>query len=252
MELNGAGNPRKTASEVIKNLDNILFLDVETVSAVESYEYLDDRWKALWNKKAQVLTRGTEAKPEDIYDRASIYAEFGRIICISVGVLVQQEDHWKLRIKSFYDPDEKVLLTQFSALLKSHFSGRLNYLCAHNGKEFDFPYLCRRLMVHGLELPAALQIAGKKPWEVKHLDTMHLWKFGDYKSYTSLELLAALFNIPSPKNDLDGSMIHHVYYKENDMERIVEYCQKDVLTLVRLYLKFNDGPELDQEFVEIV
>ena len=125
-------------------------------------------------------------------------------------------------------------------------------LCAHNGKEFDFPFLARRILVNELPLPAILDSAGKKPWETQYLDTMELWKFGDYKHYTSLELLAALFGIPTPKDDINGADIHRVYWEDHDLERIRIYCQKDVLTIARLFLKFQQQPGIEDEDVVYV
>jgi len=222
-----------------------LFLDIETVPQHNSYNAMSKQWKQLWDKKAGYLVR-EEQTPESIYSRAGIYAEFGKIICISVGYLVIKRNQKQLRVKSFYGDDEKDVLVRFSKLLKGNFKTDDHYLCAHNGKEFDFPYLCRRMLVNGLKLPRMLDISGKKPWEVRHLDTMHLWKFGDYKNYISLETLAAIFKIESPKSDLDGSMIYDVYYREQDLVRIVKYCQQDVVTLARLYLKMTSQSIVDQ------
>jgi hypothetical protein len=178
---------------------------------------------------------------------AGIYAEFGKIICISLGFINGEE----FRIKSFYGDDEKVLLNEFITLVNSNYASPNKLLCAHNGKEFDFPYLARRIILNGLELPSLLDIAGKKPWEVQHLDTMVLWKFGDYKSYTSLALLAHVFDIPTPKDDIQGSDVARVYWEDKDLARIVEYCQKDVLTVVQLLLKFKGMPMIKEENVII-
>jgi len=216
------------------NLNHVLFLDIETVPAVENYGALSDRMRKLWDKKASHLTNGNEQTPDEIYERAGIYAEFGKIIVISVGFFHGDE----FRIKSFYGDDEKVLLNAFALLLNRHYNQAESLLCAHNGKEFDFPYIARRMLVHGIELPVILQIAGKKPWEIKHIDTMELWKFGDYKNYTSLDLLTAIFNIPTPKDDIDGSQVSKVYYIEKDLERIKTYCQKDVLAIAQLMRKY--------------
>jgi len=226
---------------MLENLvvENLLLLDVETVPQVANYEQLDDRWKALWTKKSQYLGDGSQ-EPDELYERAGIYAEFGKIVCISVGILVANGDHYRLRLKSFYGDDEKALLSDFADLLHSSFSSPQKALCAHNGKEFDFPFLARRMLINRISLPYILDTAGKKPWEVNHIDTMHLWKFGDFKSYTSLDLLAALFNIPTPKDDIDGSMVASVYYEEKDLERIKTYCEKDVITLANVLMRFKN------------
>jgi uncharacterized protein YprB with RNaseH-like and TPR domain len=230
------------------NFSQILFIDIETVSIQPDYESLSDQWKKLWDKKASHLKSDDQSGPEALYDRAGIYAEFGKIICISAGYLNGSE----FRIKSFYGDDERLLLADFAHLLNRHFSSQDNMLCAHNGKEFDFPYIARRMIINGIELPFMLQIAGKKPWEIKHLDTMELWKFGDYKNYTSLELLTAVFNIPTPKDDIDGSMVGKVYWQEHDLERIRHYCQKDVLAVAQLLRRYLNLPSIIDESVVVL
>lgn len=219
--------------------ESILFLDIETVPIEHRFKDLDDEWKSLWNKKSAWLQRD-ELTAEDVYDRAGIYAEFGKIICISAGVIRQIDGIKKFRVKSYFGDDERQILSEFADMLNAHFNDQNFYLCAHNGKEFDFPFIARRMIVNDIRLPELLQMAGKKPWEVTHLDTMQLWKFGDYKHYTSLALLTKLFNLPSPKNDMDGSDVARVYYEENDLPRIVKYCENDVLAVAQLYLKFGN------------
>jgi len=238
---------------MLQNLDltRVLILDIETVPQSPSYSRLDENIQRLWDKKALSLNaKMPEHTPDMIYNRAGIYAEFGKIVCISVGYFNRSGNEWTLRIKSFYGDDEKIFLSEFSELLNRHFNEPDQLLCAHNGKEFDFPYLCRRLLINHLEIPYILNIAGKKPWEVQHIDTMELWKFGDYKSYTSLELLAAVFGIPTPKDDIDGSMVWEVYWKENDLERIRTYCQKDVVTTAQLLLSFRNEKLLDESNIK--
>jgi uncharacterized protein YprB with RNaseH-like and TPR domain len=186
-----------------------------------------------------------------VYHRAGIYAEFGKIVCISCGCLQGNADDKKIVIKSYFGDDEKKLLMDFAHMLQGWSNSPDKFLCAHNGKEFDYPYLCRRMVINGIEIPEALKISGRKPWEVRHLDTMEMWKFGDYKSYTSLKLLAKVLGIPSPKDDIDGSMVNSVYWTDKDLERIVEYCQKDVITLAQVLLRFHCEPLIRQGNVEI-
>ena len=218
-------------------LNNILFLDIETVRQSRDFEELDERWKALWEKKAKFIAKD-EQTANDVYERASIYAEFGKIVAICVGVIYKDtEGKNAIKLKSIHGHDEKVILNEFAALVQKNFSGAQHYLCGHNGKEFDFPYIARRMLVHGIPLPVPLQMAGKKPWEIKHLDTMELWKFGDYKNFTSLDLMAAIFGIPTPKDVIDGSMVGDVYWVEEDLEKIATYCKKDVSTLINVYLR---------------
>jgi len=228
------------------NLSRVLFLDIETVPFEAQYHDLSERMQKLWNKKASHIKTESEETPEDLYGRAGIYAEFGKIIVISVGYFNGNE----FRLKSFYGDDEKELLLEFSQLLNRHYNNADDMLCAHNGKEFDYPYIARRMIINGIELPFILQIAGKKPWEVKHLDTMELWKFGDYKSYTSLDLLTAIFDIPTPKDDIDGSQVGKVYWEQHDLERIKNYCQKDVLAIAQLMRRYlNLGLIRDEQVV---
>jgi predicted PolB exonuclease-like 3'-5' exonuclease len=233
-------------------LSNILFLDIETVPQYADYTGLPDDWKALWDHKASYLIRNKETETvESIYNRAGIYAEFGKIICISCGVISGNGEDKKLVIKSFYGEDEKIVLYQFCEMINKWAIDNSKHLCAHNGKEFDFPYLCRRLIINNIPVPSLLQIAGKKPWEVNHLDTLELWKFGDYKSYTSLNLLAHTLGIPTPKDDIDGSMVWEVYWKEKDITRIVTYCQKDVVTVTQVFLRMNGESSIKQINIDI-
>ncbi|PKP36463.1 MAG: 3'-5' exonuclease [Bacteroidetes bacterium HGW-Bacteroidetes-15] len=235
--------------ETLRNED-ILFLDIETVPQHQNYHEMPDALRVFWDKKAQKIG-GEEQTPEEIYQRAGIYAEFGKIICISVGLIVSKEGKQYFRVKSFADENEKVLLTGFADMLNKFSSKPQATLCAHNGKEFDFPYIARRMLLNGINLPQLLDVAGKKPWEVKFLDTMELWKFGDYKHYTSLNLLAYIFNIPTPKDDIDGSQVADVFYKEKNLERIVKYCEKDSLTVAQLFLRYRNQPIIPPENIEV-
>ena len=228
------------------NLEKILFLDIETVAQSPEFLQLDNDFKAHWEKKANFIAKENET-PEDVYERAGIYAEFGKIVCISVGFINIENGVKSLRLKSFFNDDEKTLLIDFFELLNKHYNGNDYLLCAHNGKEFDFPYIARRGLINGISIPKILDTAGKKPWEVAHLDTLQLWKFGDYKHYTSLNLLTTIFNIPTPKDDIDGSMVNDVYWKDKDLDRIANYCQKDVVALTQLFLRFRNENLIDEE-----
>lgn len=233
-------------------IQNILFLDVETVPQQSCFEKLPIEWKELWAQKSASLLRNREEETiESIYERAGIYAEFGKIICISCGVIHGNDDTKKLILKSFAGNDEKKILDGFSDMLQKWTANESKFLCAHNGKEFDFPYICRRLIINNMPLPLILNTAGKKPWEVNHLDTMELWKFGDFKNYTSLNLLAHALNIATPKDDIDGSQVANVYYEEKNINRIITYCQKDVLTTAQIFLKINGEALIKEENIEI-
>ena len=233
-------------------LQNILFLDIETVSQQPSFDQLPEEWKELWTRKAEILLRNKEDETiESIYSRAAIYAEFGKIVCISCGFLQGGGDEKKLVLKSFYGDDEKTLLRGFSDMLLKWTVESSKFLCAHNGKEFDFPYLCRRMVVNGVTIPTILHLHGRKPWESSHLDTMDLWKFGDFKNYTSLNLLAHTLGAPTSKDDIDGSMVGEVYWREGNLPRIVTYCQKDVITLAQVYLRLYNETLIRPENIEI-
>lgn len=227
---------------------DIVFIDIETAGEQPGYQHLNTRMRALWDKKAMQISKNEEDTPETLYNRAAIYAEFGKVICVSVAYSKGE----KFCITSFYGDEEKHLLTAFANMLHRDFSKSQYRLCAHNGKEFDFPYLCRRMLINGIKIPEILQVQGKKPWETRFLDTMELWKFGDYKHYTSLELLSAIFNIPSPKDDIDGSRVHEVYWQQHDLERIKTYCEKDVLTISQLIRCFTGKPLIAENEVEYV
>ena len=232
------------------NPEDILFLDIETVPAVSTYSSLDQPFQALWEKKSKQF-RVEDQSAADVYNRAGIYAEFGKIICISAG-LIKEKDPYTFRLKSFYGDDEKSILSEFSAMLLKFSRNREALLCAHNGKEFDYPYIARRMIINSMIIPDILDNAGKKPWEVKLLDTLDLWKFGDYKSYTSLDLLTSILNIPTPKDDIDGSMVAGFYYDEHDITRIAKYCEKDVLAVARVLLRFMNLPKIEADRIESV
>jgi len=233
-------------------LQNILFLDVETVPQVAGFDKLSPDWQALWERKAKLLIKNTETEtPESIYSRAGIYAEFGKIICISCGFISGEGDKKRLSLKSFYGEEEKEVLLSFCGMLNRWAMDNSKFLCAHNGKEFDFPFLCRRMIINGIKIPHSLNTSGKKPWEIPHIDTMELWKFGDYKSFTSLNLLAHCLDIPTPKDDIDGSMVAEVFWEQKNLQRIVNYCQKDVVTVANVYLRMNGESIIQPDYIEI-
>lgn len=227
-------------------IENLVFLDIETVPQYPDFSSMSESFQKLWDKKSSFF-RSEDQSASDVYERAGIYAEFGKIICISAGLVYNDSGILKARIKSFAGDDEKKILSDFGGMLHSHALKKNFSLCAHNGKEFDFPYIARRMLINGIGLPGILDTAGKKPWEVQHTDTLELWKFGDFKNYTSLDLLAAVFNIPSPKDDIDGSQVASVYYKDKDLPRITAYCEKDVITIIRLLLRFKGLPLIPEE-----
>ncbi|MFD0863046.1 3'-5' exonuclease [Sungkyunkwania multivorans] len=225
------------------SIEHVVFLDIETVPQYEHYSDLDETKKELWESKTQ-YQRKDEFTAEDFYERAGIWAEFGKIICISVGYFHFKGGTRSFRVTSFHG-DERQLLLDFNALLETHFNSSYHLLCAHNGKEFDFPYIARRMIIHGIKLPSKLNLFGKKPWEVPHLDTMELWKFGDYKHYTSLKLMTNILGIPSPKEDIDGSQVRDVFYVEKDIDRIIKYCERDTVAVAQILLRLRNEALLD-------
>jgi len=230
-------------------LEDVLFLDIETVPQYPDFNQLPENFKTLWARKTERLQPKEENDTaETLYPRAGIYAEFGKIICISAGYFSGKQ----FRVKSFYGDDERILLEDFSRTLNRSFNTPEKLLCAHNGKEFDFPYISRRLLINDLPLPKILNLQGKKPWEVPHLDTMELWRFGDYKQFTSLALLTAIFDIPSPKDDIDGSQVYHVYWNDKNLERIVKYCQKDTVSVAQILMRYMGLPLIKEENIVVV
>jgi len=242
------------------DIARVLFLDVECVSAKPSFADLDENFQKLWAVKSRQLLRRpaeeiTDEEVEALYpERAAIFAEFGKIVCISVGAVYRDKEdnqQLKVRLKSFASENEAELLHEFSKLVFQHYNDPAKYsFCGHNIKEFDMPYICRRMVANQLPFPGPLQLTGKKPWELKHLlDTMELWKFGDRKSYTSLNLLAAVLDFPTPKDDIDGSEVGRVYWEEKDLDRIAHYCEKDVLATIQLFLRYKRMPLLEEDHV---
>ncbi len=237
-----------------KELADILFVDIETAAGSSNYHEMDDRLKHHWDRKAGFLNNPQELTTDELYfDRAGIFAEFGQVLTIAVGYMTKSSDGiWGLRVKAFSDKDERKVLNDFKLLLETKFSTGNLKLCAHNGREFDFPYICRRMLILGIPIPEILDIGGKKPWEISIIDTMNLWKFGDRKNFTSLDLLAALFNIETSKGDIDGSDVTRVYHQEDGLDRITEYCKRDIVVTAQLFLKLKSLPSIDEQHITIL
>ena len=233
------------------NYSKILFFDIETVPQTFDYNELDEKGQGLWDRKTRFIQQREDLNAEEVYEKAGIYAEFGKVVCISLGFVLQKEGETQIRIKSIANEDEIVLLQEFLDLLNSYYNSPDFLFCAHNGKEFDIPFLCRRILINNLKIPYMLNVSGKKPWEIKHLDTMELWKFGDYKNYTSLDLLTYIFKIPTPKDDMDGSQVAKVFYQDKDLDRIIHYCEKDVVATIQLFRKYQGDSIINEEFIQI-
>ena len=233
------------------NYSKILFFDIETVPQTFDYNEWDEKGQGLWDRKTRFIQQREDLNAEEVYEKAGIYAEFGKVVCISLGFVLQKEGETQIRIKSIANEDEIVLLQEFLDLLNSYYNSPDFLFCAHNGKEFDIPFLCRRILINNLKIPYMLNVSGKKPWEIKHLDTMELWKFGDYKNYTSLDLLTYIFKIPTPKDDMDGSQVAKVFYQDKDLDRIIHYCEKDVVATIQLFRKYQGDSLIEEEFIQI-
>lgn len=233
------------------DITKILFLDIETVPLYKSYIEVPPVERELWNKKSARLAKPNET-PSVRYKKAGIFAEFGKIICISVAFVTQKKSERSVRIRSFAGHDERKILEDFAELVTRHYNTPKSYFCAHNGNEFDLPFIARRMLLHGMAVPQSLDTRGKKPWELRHIDTLDLWRFGDYKNYSSLQLLTHIFNIPTPKDDIEGSMVCDIYWKENNLSRIVSYCQKDVLAVVNLFCKYRSEDCIAEDKIRIV
>ncbi len=223
--------------------ESVLFLDLETVPLTASYAEMDERGKALWARKWESRKSGlrSELSAEEAFGQAGIWAEFGKIVCIGLGYAEARSGGWHLTLGSLTGHDENALLRSFLDVLQRMNRKAPVVLCAHNGREFDFPYLCRRLLAQGFALPEALRLQGKKPWEVRHLDTLEGWKFGDHKNYTSLDLISYALGMPSPKSGMDGSQVAETYWGSGDLEAIARYCRADVETLARVAFRLYDG-----------
>ena len=241
------------------DLTKIMFLDIETVPLKSNFDELNGELAHLWEEKYKLIQKRMPEKyseettaAEAFSNSAGIYSEFGKIVCISVGFIHFKGLEMFFRIKSFAGDDEKEILSDFAHMISRFCTTKEHTICGHNIREFDIPYICRRMLINGIELPQILNIAGKKPWEIAFIDTMELWKFGDYKNYTSLKLLTAVFGIPTPKDDIDGSQVATVYYQEKDISRIAVYCQKDVVATAQVFLKLNSMQHFKQENVEFL
>lgn len=231
-------------------LENILFLDIETVPEQETFDQLDTEMQNLWEHKT-LYQRKDEFTAEEFYERAGIWAEFGMIVCISVGYFIIKGEVRSFRVTSFFG-DEKNILRDFVNLLNNHFNLPHQVLCGHNAKEFDIPFIARRMIINEIDIPEKMNLFGKKPWEIPHLDTLELWKFGDYKHYTSLKLLTKILGIPSPKGDIDGSQVAKVFYIDKDIDRIVTYCEKDTIAVAQIFLRLRrEDLLLDDEIIHV-
>lgn len=236
-----------------RDITKILFLDIETVPQQYSWSQLDERSVKLFSEKTRFEQERNARSAEEIYgEKGGILAEFGKIICIGVGSLHKVGDGLAMRVTSFHGDDEAEVLRQFVDLLDKHYHTDEHWLCGHNGKEFDFPYIARRCVVNRIRLPRLLDIAGLKPWEVGHLDTMNLWSFGDRKAYTSLALLTHILGIPTPKDDITGADVARVYYEDKDLERIANYCKKDVVATTQLFLRLTGRETVEEVNVTLV
>lgn len=235
-------------------MTELLLLDIETVPCAASYAELDSGWQSLFCDKISKTVPEDFDPAQSYRKKAGILAEFGKIICISTAFFYEDENRQlSLKMKSISGNDEVEILRNFTDLCnKMYLHNRHFQFGGHNIKEFDIPFICRRLLINRLPLPEYLQLHDKKPWEVKMFDTLNWWKFGDNKNYVSLHLLANVLDIPTSKSDIDGSMVQDVYYRDHDLPRIVAYCQRDVVVTANVILRFRDLPLLTEDRVMVV
>lgn len=240
-----------------KSLDKILFLDIETVQQTAELSELSPAMQHLWTEKFEAIRRrmpdryAPDASAEFAYQNGGgIYSEFARIVCISVGIIYHKNGEMRMRTTSYAGNDEVKILTDFSELINKFMAKSDRLICGHNVKEFDVPFICRRMLINGLPLPKKLDLAGRKPWDTPLLDTMELWRFGDYKSFTTLKLLCEIFGVPTPKDDIDGSQVASVFYNERDVARIATYCEKDVVATAQVLLRMNGHALIEPQNIE--
>ncbi len=222
----------------------ILIIDIETVPGKRNWNEVSEPLQKHWKHKSGLLSLSEEEAHDPAMSyaqRAGIYAEFGKIVCIGLGAIVQKGDTHILRMKALKNDNEIILLNDFCEIINNlNRQQRGIIFCGHNIKEFDLPYICRRLLIHGIPLPACLQLSGKKPWEILHEDTLELWRFGDYKHYSSLDLLANCLDVPSSKTTMDGSQVANAYWVENRLDDIANYCLQDIYTTTMVYLRLKE------------
>jgi len=214
-----------------QNIEDILFFDVETAAATNNF----DENHELYDAWAYDHLRNVEDSSEliELYNKtAPLYAEYGRIVTISIGAVRGGE----LIIKSFSNEDEKVLLEEFNDSI-SKFANNKTWLCGHNILDFDMPYIMRRCMANGVQLHLLFDTAHLKPWETSVFDTALLWKGTAWKKQSLASVIAAL-GLPSPKDDISGADVSRVFY-EGGIDKIVSYCEKDVFATVNLFRKLR-------------
>jgi hypothetical protein len=228
--------------------ENLLLIDIETVPMVKSYDQMSEKMQRLWDKKSLLIDNQNPKTDETFAEKAGIYAEFGKIICIGLGYFVKSKSAYTLKIKTLANHDEKVILEDFKVVCNKFFKAPLKQFCGHNIREFDIPYICRRTFINQMSLPDIIaDLQNKKPWENPMLDTLQFWKFGEYKNFTSVDLLSTVLQIESPKGDIDGSDVARVYWQENDLERIVNYCNRDIVTVGQILMRLNGMNLLNED-----
>lgn len=226
-----------------EDLNNLLYFDVETAGKYESYEDLalqNPRLAKLWEKRAKYFRANTlgmeEMGDSEIYSQKSgLEPEFGRVVCVSFGVW-DGENH---RLTSFYGDNEQEILEKTAKIFSNAVSKGMK-ICGHNIKMFDVPFLGKKMIFSGIDVPQNLLLWDKKPWEVPILDTAEFFSFGSWShKFLGLDLLACSLGIESPKEDIDGSQVHNTFWGEKNYERIMEYCEKDVLTVMDVLKKVS-------------
>ncbi len=233
--------------------ENLLIIDIETVPIYKSYTELGENMQKLWDRKSQKLEPENTNTEATFAKYAGIYAEFGKIICIGLGYFIKKDNEYTLKIKTLSGHDEKTLLEEFATVCNKFFKGSEKQFCGHNIREFDIPYICRRSFINQVYLPSILtDLQNKKPWENPMLDTLQFWKFGEYKNFTSVDLLSSVLHIPTPKDDIDGSEVANVYWQQNNLERIVKYCSKDIVTVGQILMRLNGMKLMNEQEITYI
>jgi hypothetical protein len=233
--------------------ENLLLIDIETVPLQHSFGDLSPKMQTLWSKKSALIDAENPEPSSTFEQRAGIYAEFGKIVCIGLGYFVNVKGSYTLKIKSIASHEEKAILEEFKLVCNKFFKSSEKQFCGHNIREFDIPYICRRSFINQISLPDVLSdLQYKKPWENPMLDTLQFWKFGEYKNFTSVDLLSTVLAIESPKGDIDGSDVARVYWQENDLDRIVTYCNRDIVTVGQILMRLNGMNLLNEDEITYI
>lgn len=226
---------------VRSNILKTLFIDIETVAQKSNFGKLSPSFQNLWTHKANQLNYVQEANVpysvEDAYVKnAAFYPEFGRIVCISIGMFIQRNTEVEFVSKSFYADNERGLIKDFLNCYQKYFNHSDRYkLCGHNVIEFIIPFIGRRSLIHGLKLPSKFNLMDRKPWQLDYVrDTLSMWKFGAFKNAVSLETLCTVFDIDT-QDIFPGEDVHRRYWEEQAYDEIMQRSKMQIRAVACLY-----------------